>query len=113
MGGMKQWITQYIQAQKTAHDSIPVEVVAQLIEKVRAALKEGNDRRVQRAFLEVRESNRAALMLYEGLGLTRSLVREGYYDLPVENAVVMSLDHEGIEKACMEAVRCERSDAGA
>lgn len=68
---------------------------------VLAALTAGKDRRVQRAFLEVRESNRAALMLYGGLGFIRSLVREGYYDLPVENAVVMSLDREGIEKACI------------
>jgi len=79
---------------------------------VLAAVKAGNDRRVQRAFLEVRESNRAALMLYEGLGFVRSLVREGYYDLPVENAVVMSLDHDGIVKASSKPERNERSDAG-
>jgi D-sedoheptulose 7-phosphate isomerase len=41
---MKQWITDYIKAQKAAHDSIPVDAVAQLIEKLRAALKE--DRQV-------------------------------------------------------------------
>ena len=38
---MKQWITGYIQAQKAAHDSIPVDGVAQLIEKLAAALREG------------------------------------------------------------------------
>ena len=38
---MKQWISDYIMAQKAAHDSIPVEAVAQLIEKLRDALKEG------------------------------------------------------------------------
>src|SRR5512139_2884863 len=37
---MKQWISDYIKAQKAAHDSIPVEAVAQLIEKPRAALNE-------------------------------------------------------------------------
>src|SRR5664279_802182 len=37
---MNQWITDYIQAQKAAHDSILVEAVAQLIEKLRLALKE-------------------------------------------------------------------------
>jgi D-sedoheptulose 7-phosphate isomerase len=37
---MKQWISDYIKAQKAAHDSIPVEAMAQLIEKLRAALKE-------------------------------------------------------------------------
>jgi D-sedoheptulose 7-phosphate isomerase len=38
---MKEWITEYIQAQKAAHDSIPVESVAQLIEKLGTALREG------------------------------------------------------------------------
>lgn len=78
---------------------------------VLAALKEGKDRGVRRAFLEVRASNRAAQMLYGGLGFITSLVREGYYDLPVENAVVMSLDHQGIMKTCGEAERSLRSEA--
>jgi D-sedoheptulose 7-phosphate isomerase len=37
---MKQWLTDYIQAQKAAHESIPLDSVAQLIEKLRLALKE-------------------------------------------------------------------------
>jgi len=37
---MKQWISDYLRAQKAAHDSIPVDAVAQLIETLRAALKE-------------------------------------------------------------------------
>ena len=37
---MKQWISDYIEKQKAAHDSIPVDAVAQIIEKLRAALKE-------------------------------------------------------------------------
>jgi D-sedoheptulose 7-phosphate isomerase len=37
---MKQWISDYLRAQKTAHDSIPMEAVAELIEKLRLALKE-------------------------------------------------------------------------
>src|SRR6266498_2831543 len=37
---MKQWISDYIKAQKAAHDSIPVDGVAQLIEKLRVALRE-------------------------------------------------------------------------
>jgi D-sedoheptulose 7-phosphate isomerase len=40
IGGMNQWITDYIKAQQAAHDSIPVAAVAQLIEKLRVALKE-------------------------------------------------------------------------
>ncbi len=41
---MKQWILDYIRAQKTAHDSIPVDAVAELIETLRATLME--DRQV-------------------------------------------------------------------
>ena len=37
---MKQWIKDYITAQKTTHDSIPLEGVAQLVEKLRQALKD-------------------------------------------------------------------------
>src|SRR5438045_1582591 len=37
---MKQWISDYIHAQKAAHDSIPVDAVAQFIELLRAAHKE-------------------------------------------------------------------------
>ena len=37
---MKQWISDYIAAQKAAHDSIPVEAVAQVIELLRQVLKE-------------------------------------------------------------------------
>src|SRR5207248_2391776 len=40
---MKQWISNYIKAQKAAHDSIPVDAIAQLIEKLRAALKNGKN----------------------------------------------------------------------
>lgn len=37
---MNAWITEYVKAQKAALDSIPVVDVAQLIEKLRAALKD-------------------------------------------------------------------------
>src|SRR5512136_1724446 len=37
---MKQWISNYILAQKAAHDSIPMDGVSELIEKLRVALKE-------------------------------------------------------------------------
>lgn len=41
---MNDWIASYLQAQKAAHDSIPVDAVAQLIDTLRVALKE--DRQV-------------------------------------------------------------------
>lgn len=38
---MKQWVTEYIRAQKAAHDSIPADAVAALIEKLRQAVQLG------------------------------------------------------------------------
>src|SRR5436190_24298847 len=37
---MKQWISDYIRAQKAAHDSIPVDTMARLIEEVGSALEQ-------------------------------------------------------------------------
>ena len=41
---MKQWISDYVQAQKAALDSVPADAVARLIEMLRTTLQE--DRRV-------------------------------------------------------------------
>jgi D-sedoheptulose 7-phosphate isomerase len=37
---MQQWLSEYIRAQKAAHDSIPLDKVASLIEQLRSALRE-------------------------------------------------------------------------
>src|SRR4029077_11446845 len=37
---MKQWISEYIRSQKAAHDSIPVDAMVQLIEKLQTAVAE-------------------------------------------------------------------------
>jgi len=47
----------------------------------------------RRAFLEVRSSNMFAQRLYSSLGFTGTSVRRNYYDSPVEDAVVMTLEH--------------------
>lgn len=47
------------------------------------------------AFLEVRESNTAALALYEAEGFRKIAVRKGYYESPAENAVIMQKDLDG------------------
>jgi D-sedoheptulose 7-phosphate isomerase len=41
---VNKWLTDYVAAQKRAHDSIPLEAVARLIEKLAAAVK--NDRQI-------------------------------------------------------------------
>jgi ribosomal-protein-alanine N-acetyltransferase len=57
-----------------------------------AALRTAYDWGARKAFLEVRESNGAALGLYEGLGFERSQVRSEYYEHPLESAIVMKLE---------------------
>lgn len=67
-------------------------------ELVLAALRTGYEWGGRKAFLEVRESNNAALELYRGLGFAQTGVREEYYDLPVESAIVMTLATEGLRR---------------
>jgi ribosomal-protein-alanine N-acetyltransferase len=44
---------------------------------------------LQRASLEVRRSNRAAIAMYERFGFRQAGVRAGYYDDPKEDALLM------------------------
>lgn len=41
--------------------------------------------------LEVRESNAAAIALYEKFGFEKVAVRKNYYDFPKENAIIMTV----------------------
>ena len=59
---------------------------------VLAAIKRAFGKGAKRAFLEVRASNAAAEKLYSSLGFTGTSVRREYYDSPVEDAVVMTLE---------------------
>lgn len=49
----------------------------------------------ERIFLEVRESNAAAQLLYASRGFTACGMRKRYYSAPTENAVVMVLGANG------------------
>lgn len=60
-----------------------------LLDSAIAALK---DQLVARVFLEVRESNSAAIALYKSRGFEQLSIRRNYYRRPVENALVMRLD---------------------
>lgn len=64
---------------------------------VLAALMQAYGRGARRAFLEVRASNTSAQKLYADLGFTGSFIRKAYYDMPVENAVVMTLEGKAFE----------------
>jgi ribosomal-protein-alanine N-acetyltransferase len=54
-------------------------------------LRLGRRRGARTAYLEVRETNRAALRLYESMGFRRQSRRRRYYSQPLEDAVVLSL----------------------
>ncbi len=55
-------------------------------------IKQAKAKGIQRAILEVRISNGNAIRLYEALGFCNSGIRKGFYELPREDGVVMSLD---------------------
>ena len=52
------------------------------------------DNGISKLLLEVRESNEAARSFYEEMGFTTDGVRKNYYTMPVEHAVLMSLELE-------------------
>ena len=54
-----------------------------------AAAKEAEARQATRMYLEVRESNQAAISFYERHGFRKNGQRAGYYQNPTENAVLM------------------------
>ncbi len=67
-------------------------------ELVLAAISLADRKGAKRAFLEVRASNAVAQKLYSNLGFTGTTIRRDYYDAPVEDAVVMTLEHGAFER---------------
>lgn len=51
--------------------------------------KEGNVFDTQEFYLEVRESNEAAIGLYTRQGFVKEGIRKNFYEKPLENAVIM------------------------
>jgi ribosomal-protein-alanine N-acetyltransferase len=78
----------------TAHGSRRQGIARRL---VLAGLGHGYMQDARRAFLEVRVSNESARKLYSSLGFTGTSIRRDYYDDPLEDAVVMTLE-EGAYK---------------
>jgi ribosomal-protein-alanine N-acetyltransferase len=62
-----------------------------LLDKALAAARE---RGAEKVFLEVRESNVVAQRLYRAAGFVPVARRRGYYEAPVEDALVMVVDLE-------------------
>lgn len=58
---------------------------------MKAFIEEGRKKNLTEFTLEVRESNLAAIRLYEKIGFKKEGVRKDFYDAPKENAVIMWL----------------------
>lgn len=61
-------------------------IAEKLLDKV---INDGEANGVKLWYLEVRESNTAARMLYKKMGFAESGARKGFYEKPRENAVLM------------------------
>ena len=61
------------------------------------SLQSAKDEGALTSFLEVRESNEAALMMYDKFGYVESGRREGYYKDNGEDAILMSLASLNVE----------------
>ncbi len=70
---------------------------------VLSAIKRALAKGAKKAFLEVRASNAPAQKLYSSLGFTGSFIRRGYYDAPVEDAVIMTLEEPALRGIVMNA----------
>ena len=56
---------------------------------VRDILNKAYEKGVRDVFLEVRETNSAAIALYEKIGFKEEGIRKNFYDKPRENALIM------------------------
>lgn len=60
-------------------------------EILKHSIEEGRRKALMEFTLEVRESNLAAIALYEKIGFEHAGIRKNFYDKPKENAVIMWL----------------------
>lgn len=57
-----------------------------------STIEESKKREVTRIVLEVRKSNVAAIGLYEKKGFSSLGIRKNFYEMPLEDAVIMALE---------------------
>ena len=57
---------------------------------MRAALQYADENAIKTLYLEVRESNKAAIALYRNHGFVETGKRKDYYNDPVEDAIIMT-----------------------
>ena len=62
-------------------------IAGKLLEKLGSY---GRERGLERYILEVRAGNESAIHLYERSGFTQVGIRKGFYEQPVEDAVIMA-----------------------
>ncbi len=74
----------YIEKVAVSHEHRRMGIGTQLIKAFRENISAGAE-----ITLEVRQSNSAAIALYEAQGFSRAGVRKNFYSSPSENAVVM------------------------
>lgn len=61
---------------------------------VNESLKWCEKKKIQQLILEVRESNKGAIFLYQELGFEQIGSRKGFYEQPIEDGLVMKLNWE-------------------
>jgi len=59
---------------------------------MKVAIRHAEDNGLKSLYLEVRESNEAAIALYGQHGFKQVGTRKGYYDKPTEDALIMTKD---------------------
>ena len=59
------------------------------VKMVEALLEEAKEAGIARMILEVRVSNEAAIHVYKKLGFRELGIRKGFYEMPVEDALIM------------------------
>ena len=78
-------------SQKAFKDSLELDNTAFYVAIEEEGVKDAKSEQIKEIMLEVRESNEAAIFLYEKIGFQSITKRKKYYKHPVEDAIIMLL----------------------